>query len=147
MLRTGLRSRTECNQPDRQARFASELAIEVAFFNPILSGFWGPRRGGRDGGNGKARKRTQLSDEERWWKLFWRSSRGSSRRPTLQGKWGVAGEGGVEVSVIVRLRALAKDAAVAAFAVKPSPPASVEQVEQVELELLCSDNDWLSEAL
>ncbi len=49
------------------------------------------------------------------------------------------------VSVIIRLRALAKDAALAAFAsAKPGRPASVQDVE---LELLRSENDLLSEAL
>ena len=52
---------------------------------------------------------------------------------------------GVDVSVIIRLRALAKDAALAAFAsAKPGRPASAEQVE---LELLRAENDRLSEAL
>ena len=52
---------------------------------------------------------------------------------------------GVDVSVIVRLRALAKDAALAAFAsAKPGRPASAETVE---LELLREENDRLSEAL
>jgi transposase-like protein len=52
---------------------------------------------------------------------------------------------GVDVSVIIRLRALAKDAAFAAFAsAKPGRPASPEQVE---LELLRAENDRLSEAL
>ena len=49
------------------------------------------------------------------------------------------------MSVIIRLRALAKDAALAAFAAaKPGRPASAEQVE---LELLRAENDRLSEAL
>jgi transposase len=51
----------------------------------------------------------------------------------------------VDVSVIIRLRALAKDAAWAAFAsAKPGRPASMEAVE---LELLRSENNRLSEAL
>jgi hypothetical protein len=49
------------------------------------------------------------------------------------------------VSVIIRLRALAKDAALAAFAsVKPGRAASMEAVK---LELLRVENDRLSEAL
>ena len=49
------------------------------------------------------------------------------------------------MSVIIRLRALAKDAALAAFvSAKPGRPASAEQVE---LELLRAENDRLSEAL
>jgi transposase-like protein len=56
-----------------------------------------------------------------------------------------AREYGVDVSVIIRLRALAKDAALAALAlVKPGRPAPAEPVE---LELLRSQNDRLSEAL
>jgi transposase-like protein len=52
---------------------------------------------------------------------------------------------GVDVSVIVRLRALAKHAALPAFAsAKPGRPASAEAVE---LELLRAENDRLSEAL
>jgi transposase-like protein len=52
---------------------------------------------------------------------------------------------GVDVSVVVRLRALAKDAAIAAFtAAKPGRPVSAEQVE---VELLREENDRLSEAL
>ena len=51
----------------------------------------------------------------------------------------------IPCGVIIRLRALAKDAALAAFAsAKPGRPASAEQVE---LELLRADNDRLSEAL
>ncbi len=49
------------------------------------------------------------------------------------------------MSVIIRLRALAKDAALAAFAsAKPGRPASVQDVE---IELLREENDRLSEAL
>ena len=52
---------------------------------------------------------------------------------------------GIDVSVIIRLRALAKDAALAAFAsAKPGRPASVQDVE---LEPLRAENDRLSEAL
>ncbi len=52
---------------------------------------------------------------------------------------------GVDVSVIVRLRALAKNAALAAFtAAKPGRPASAEAVE---LGVLGEENDRLSEAL
>jgi hypothetical protein len=52
---------------------------------------------------------------------------------------------GVDVSVIIRLRALAKDAALAAFAsARPGRPASVQDVE---IELLREKNDRLSEAL
>ena len=52
---------------------------------------------------------------------------------------------GVDVSVIIRLRALAKDAALAAFAA--AKPGRVASMEAVEMELLRSENDRLSEAL
>lgn len=52
---------------------------------------------------------------------------------------------GVDVSVIVRLRALAKDAALAAFA--SSKPGRMVSPEQVELEAALAENDRLSEAL
>ena len=52
---------------------------------------------------------------------------------------------GVDVSVIIRLRALAKDAALAAFA--SAKPGRVASVQDVELELLRSENDRLSDAL
>ena len=52
---------------------------------------------------------------------------------------------GVDVSVVIRLRALAKDAALAAFASsKPGRPASVADFEIGELR---AENDRLSEAL
>jgi transposase-like protein len=51
----------------------------------------------------------------------------------------------VDVSVIIRLRALARDATLAAFAsATPGRPASMEAVE---LELLRAENDRLSEPL
>jgi len=52
---------------------------------------------------------------------------------------------GVDVSVIIRLRALAKDAALAAFA--SSKPGRAASVQDVELELLRAENDRLGEAL
>jgi transposase-like protein len=52
---------------------------------------------------------------------------------------------GVDVSVIIRLRALAKDAALAAFA--SAKPGRLPSPEQAELEAALAENDRLSEAL
>jgi transposase len=88
--------------------------------------------------NGMPRRRRQLSPEEKWEVFLEVASQELSQADAAR-KWGV------DVSVIIRLRALAKDAALAAFAAaKPGRPASVEQVE---LELLRADNERLSEAL
>lgn len=87
--------------------------------------------------NGKSRKR-QLSPEEKW-EIFLEITSQEISQADAARKWGV------DVSVIVRLRALAKDAALAAFAsAKPGRPASVADVE---LELLRSENYRLGEAL
>ncbi len=88
--------------------------------------------------NGKRRKRRQLSPEEKW-EVFLEVTSQELSQVDAARKWGV------DVSVIIRLRALAKDAALAAFAsAKAGRPASVEAVE---LELLRSENDRLSEAI
>jgi transposase len=88
--------------------------------------------------NGKSRKRRQLSPEEKW-EIFLEVTSQEISQTDAARKYGV------DVSVIIRLRALAKDASLAAFAsAKPGRPASVEAVE---LELLRADNDRLSEAL
>jgi transposase len=88
--------------------------------------------------NGKSRKRRQLSPEEKW-EIFLEVTSQEISQADAARKWGV------DVSVIIRLRALAKDAALAAFAsAKPGRPASVEQVE---LEQALRENDRLSEAL
>ena len=88
--------------------------------------------------NGRRRTRRQLTPEEKWDVFLEVSSQELSQADAAR-KWGV------DVSVIVRLRALAKDAALAAFASsKPGRPASAETVE---LELLRAENDRLSEAL
>jgi transposase len=88
--------------------------------------------------NGKRRARRQLSPEEKW-EIF--------LEVTCQeiSQADAARKCGVDVSVIIRLRALATDAASAAFAsAKPGRPASAEAVE---LKLLRAENDRLSEAL
>ena len=88
--------------------------------------------------NGKSRKRRQLSPEEKW-EIFLEVTSQEISQADAARKWGV------DVSVIIRLRALAKDAALAAFASsKAGRPASVQDVE---LELLRSENDRISEAL
>jgi transposase len=88
--------------------------------------------------NGKSRERRQLSPEEKW-EIFLEVTSQEISQTDAARKYEV------DVSVIIRLRALAKDASLAAFAsAKPGRPASVEAVE---LELLRADNDRLSEAL
>jgi transposase-like protein len=88
--------------------------------------------------NGKRRARRQLLPEEKW-ELFLEVTSQELSPADAARKWGV------DVSVIIRLRALAKDAALAAFAsAKPGRPASAEAVE---LELLRAESDRLSEAL
>jgi transposase len=88
--------------------------------------------------NGRRRGRRQLTPEEKW-EIFLEVTSQEISQADAARKWGV------DVSVIVRLRALAKDASLAAFASsKPGRPASAEQVE---LELLRAENDRISEAL
>jgi transposase len=88
--------------------------------------------------NGKSRKRRQLSPEEKWEIFLEVTSQEISQADAAR-------RYGVDVSVIIRLRALAKDAALAAFA--SAKPGRTASVEQVEVELLRSENDRLSEAL
>jgi len=88
--------------------------------------------------NGRSRKRRQLSPEEKW-EIFLEVTSQEISQADAARKWGV------DVSVIIRLRALAKDAALAAFvSARPGRPASAEAVE---VELLRVENDRLSEAL
>jgi transposase-like protein len=88
--------------------------------------------------NGRSRKRRQLSPEEKW-EIFLEITSQEISQADAARKYGV------DVSVIVRLRALARDATLAAFAsAKPGRPASIEQVE---LELLRAENDRLCEAI
>src|SRR5437763_6280300 len=58
--------------------------------------------------NGKPRKRRQLSPEEKW-ELFLEVTSQETSQADAARKYGV------DVSMIIRLRALAKDAALAAF--------------------------------
>ena len=88
--------------------------------------------------NGQRRHRRQLSPEEKWEVFLEVTSQEISQADAAR-------KYGVDVSVIIRLRALTKDAALAAFAsAKPGRPVSAEWVE---VELLRSENDRLSEAL
>ena len=88
--------------------------------------------------NGKPRKRRQLSPEEKWEVFLEVTSQEISQADAAR-------KYGVDVSVIIRLRALAKDAALAAFAsAKPDRPASVQDIE---IEELRAENDRLGEAL
>ncbi len=88
--------------------------------------------------NGKPRKRRQLTPEEKW-EIFLEVTSQEISQADAARKYGV------DVSVIIRLRALAKDAALAAFASsKPGRPASVADFEIGELR---AENDRLSEAL
>jgi transposase-like protein len=88
--------------------------------------------------NGKQRKRRQLSPEEKWEVFLEVTSQEISQADAAR-------KYGVDVSVIIRLRALAKDATLAAFAsAKPGRPASVQDVE---IEMLRAENDRLGEAL
>jgi len=88
--------------------------------------------------NGKSRKRRQLTPEEKW-EIFLEVTSQEISQADAARKYGV------DVSVIIRLRGLAKDAALAAFAsAKPGRPASAEAVE---VELLRVENDRLGEAL
>ena len=88
--------------------------------------------------SGRHRRRRQLTPEEKW-EIFLEVTSQEISQADAARKYGV------DVSVIIRLRALAKDAALAAFASsRPGRPASAEQVE---LDLLRAENDRLSEAL
>ena len=88
--------------------------------------------------NGRSRKRQQLSSEEKW-EIFLEVTSQELSQADAARKWGV------DVSVIIRLRALAKDAALAAFAA--AKPGRMPSAERVELEAALAENDRLSEAL
>ena len=87
----------------------------------------GPRRRGR-----------QLSPEETW-QVFVEVTSQQLTQADAARKWGV------DVSTVIKLRRLAKDGALAAFAAsKPGRPASIESVAIEELQ---AENARLSEAL
>ena len=88
--------------------------------------------------NGKSRKRRQLTPEEKW-EIFLEVTSQEILQADAARKYGV------DVSVIIRLRALAKDAALSAFA--SAKPGRAASAEAVEVELLRAENDRLGEAL
>ena len=88
--------------------------------------------------NGKRRMRRQLTPEERWEVFLEVTSRELSQADAAR-KWGV------DVSTVIRIRQLARDAALAAFAA--SKPGRMPSPEQVELEAALQENDRLAGAL
>ena len=84
------------------------------------------------------RRRRQLTPEEKWEAFVEVTSQQLTQRDAAR-KWGV------DVSVIIKLRRLAKDAALAAFAA--SKPGRVTSPQEAEIEALRADNARLSEAL
>jgi transposase len=88
--------------------------------------------------NGMRRHRRKLSPEEKW-QLFLEVTTGQVTQADAARKWSV------DVSVVIRIRRLAKDAALAAFA--SAKPGRVLSPEQLELEACQQENARLSEAL
>jgi transposase-like protein len=84
------------------------------------------------------RRRRQLTPEEKWEVFVEVTSQQLTQRDAAR-KWGV------DVSVIIKLRKLAKDAALAAFAA--SKPGRVVSAQDAQIEALQADNARLSEAL
>jgi transposase-like protein len=87
---------------------------------------------------GRPGRRRQLSPEEKW-EIFLEVTSQEISQADAARKYGV------DVSVIIRLRALAKDATLAAFA--SAKPGRTATAQDVELELLRAENDRLSEAI
>jgi transposase len=88
--------------------------------------------------NGTPSKRRQLSPEEKW-EVFLEVASQQLTQADAARKWGV------DVSTVIRVRQLAKDAALAAFAA--SKPGRMPSPEQAELEAALQENERLSEAL
>jgi transposase-like protein len=88
--------------------------------------------------NGRQRKRRQLTPEEKW-EVFLEVTSQQLTQADAARKWGV------DVSTVIRIRQLAKDAALAAFAA--SKPGRMPSPEQAELEAALAENDRLSDAL
>ena len=88
--------------------------------------------------NGMPRKRRQLTPEEKW-EVFLEVASQQLTQADAARKWGV------DVSTVIRVRQLAKDAALAAFAA--SKPGRMPSPEQAELEAALQENERLSEAL
>jgi len=76
--------------------------------------------------NGRPRKRRQLSPEEKW-EIFLEVTSQEISQADAARKWGV------DVSTVIRIRQLARDAALAAFA-SAKPGGRPPSPEQVELE-------------
>lgn len=84
------------------------------------------------------RRRRQLTPEQKW-EIFLEVTSQELTQADAARKWGV------DVSVVIKLRRLAKDAALAAFA--ESKPGRLRSQADVELEGLRAENARLSEAL
>ena len=88
--------------------------------------------------DGMRPRRRQLTPEEKW-QLFLEVTTEQLTQADAARKWGV------DVSVVIRIRRLAKDGALAAFA--SSKPGRVLSPELLELEACQQENARLSEAL
>jgi transposase len=86
----------------------------------------------------RPRRRRQLTPEEKW-EVFLEVTSQQLTQADAARKWGV------DVSVVIKLRRLAKDAALAAFAA--SKPGRLASPQDLEIEELRTDNARLSEAL
>lgn len=84
------------------------------------------------------RRRRQLTAEEKWEVFLEVTSQQLTQRDAAR-KWGV------DVSVVIKLRRQAKDAALAAFAA--SRPGRLASPAELEAEQLRAENARLSEAL
>jgi transposase-like protein len=89
-------------------------------------------------GEPDGRRRRQLSPEEKWEVFLEVTSQQLTQRDAAR-KWGV------DVSVVIKLRRQAKDAALAAFAA--SRPGRLVSPAELEAEQLRAENARLSEAL
>src|SRR6059058_45447 len=87
--------------------------------------------------SGLRRKGRQLSPEEKWQVFLEVTSQQLSQADAAR-KWGV------DVSTVIKLRRLAKDGALAAFAASKPGRSSIEQIELDELR---AENARLSEAI
>src|SRR4051794_11530746 len=88
--------------------------------------------------SGPRRKGRQLSPEEKWQGFLEVTSQQLTQADAAR-KWGV------DVSTVIKLRRLAKDGSLAAFAA--SRPGRSASIEQVEIEELQAENARLSEAI
>jgi transposase len=88
--------------------------------------------------NSAGRRRRQLTPEEKW-EVFLEVTSQQLTQADAARKWGV------DVSVVIKLRRLAKDACLAAFAA--SKPGRIASPEEAQIEALRAENARLSEAL